>query len=1259
MERAPSAGASPSPERRLSNAFSRRERRNEIESSTSSLVGSEALNVPERGGFRASVDRGLDRFKDKTRSNSNDTERRSSRDSPNRLSNIISKTSKRRKKGKAYDDDNNNLNGSEADLDSSGGDNLGVPASNDSKLHLQSVNASTDSLARDRSGGSSILTEDSGSEIPATTRPAIQSRASHREYLTFSSPLVDTETVDPSESQSDPSKPYPSASPADDNTSQPSSGDKAEPSQRSSISQNRSPAERFKDVFNSVTNKQSGPAASEDSEPRKSSTFPPRKELEKRPASSSKSTKPSVRSIVTFPSDRPGTPSTYVTPPTPVLRQDSPPRSNNQSNTSLGSLPPVPIIQKPSDSVKHRRARSATTGKTGAPALSPQAEEVKTPGGSLITPSGSSGFFSSVFSATQNAVTQISNLANPSGGGLRSRSGTDPSEIERRGSAGGEEVFVPNLRADAKEGANTATVANEPAVSTLGSGDLSLSHLGITDGGQESKVSHSNSNSIEAMPRSRASTQETNGPSQSEENYVAEAVSAAYSKPASDKSVPVYGDIASGSGAGRPRSTASTVGITSAEGTPPRSVTTTEADAGSIVRSGSIRSRVSAGRRKKVRNSSASTGGAIAAALGASHATLVNPSRTQRRPTGFAVASSKRNREFHQQFRSVPEDDYLIDDYSGALQRDILLQGRMFVSERHVCFSSNILGWVTNLVISFDEVVSIEKKSTAVIFPNAIVLQTLHSKHVFASFMSRDSTYDTLVSIWKVGNPNLKSSENGYAVEDTKTGDRTEIMDAVESGESDDESHEPDEEDEDDDDVASSTGQAPSVVESDSGTATRVTSHKVSQSTVINGTSSLPAGKASEAGSPPATGAQALDFPGPATHLPSECADQSSHYDKICMDTTIPAPLGKVYSMMFGPISGVVLRKFLVDDQKCTDVQLEDDKKGLGEDVKTNSYSYIKPLNASIGPKQTKCIVTQTLDALDLEKAVSVTCSTQTPDVPSGNVFVTKTKYCLMWGPADSTRMVMNCTVEWSGKSWLKGPIEKGASDGQNQHGKDLATFLRAQLTAGRPAKSAKPGKSVKGKKKKTSAVDGAPGAGLTEKAAAAAAAKEKAEREQPGGVLGMLMDLLSPAGQIVTPLMTPTGVLAVLLGVMTVMWWSGAGGVGGGDAVVIPGRGLGGQAAQRQRSVAYEQLWRDEEKGLWDWLEARLDFDPAASITGAAGEKVMGKGSTAASPKGMNERQVDEAVRVTEERLAALKKALEGRRKEGVMGAGAATSDA
>ncbi|KAI7902009.1 GRAM domain-containing protein [Cokeromyces recurvatus] len=124
------------------------------------------------------------------------------------------------------------------------------------------------------------------------------------------------------------------------------------------------------------------------------------------------------------------------------------------------------------------------------------------------------------------------------------------------------------------------------------------------------------------------------------------------------------------------------------------------------------------------------------------------------RPGGFATAcdfrsaNEKKNGEFHSLFKSVPEKDLLIEDYKCALQKDILLQGHLFVSEHHICFKSNIFGFITNLVIDFSELVRVEKKSIAKIIPNGILIATNTSTYVFASFFSRDSAYDQIMKIW-------------------------------------------------------------------------------------------------------------------------------------------------------------------------------------------------------------------------------------------------------------------------------------------------------------------------------------------------------------------------------------------------------------------------------------------------------------------------------------------------------------------------------
>ena len=699
------------------------------------------------------------------------------------------------------------------------------------------------------------------------------------------------------------------------------------------------------------------------------------------------------------------TPTTFVTPPTPTDPSAEFPRrpqktaspARNRSDT-LSSV----------DSIKYRRSQSAAipsklSQSIPAP-LTPTAEETKTPGGTLAHPASATGFFSSVFSAAQKAADSLSNSIN-NAQSQRSKA-SSYSAVE---GPGGEEVILRSgSESVLQEGEGGS---RQLAVDTLGKGDLSLSHLGISEDA-------SPMTSTTDLPAQNGTMFGDEANKKAEEEAAARAVSEAYEKP-------VASVVAQAMGADRPLSIASNDRLTlTGDQTPPRS----GADGEGMKRSGSVRSRLS-GRRRRHRNSSATTGtnNTIAAGLSASVGGLGNlaSSGPGHRLTGFAVASNKRNKDFHQLFRSVPEDDYLIEDYSAALQRDILLHGRLYVSEGHICFSSNILGWVTNLVISFDEVVSVEKKSTAVIFPNAIVIQTLHARNTFASFVARDSTYELLIGIWKINHPNLKSSLNGVTLDNAGTGDKTEVGEPEGSEASSNTGSEDEVYDEDADDDGDSFGDAecaPSAAGSDVGdpALSRKTSGIPIAPSAPQTNGVVPKGL--EGADAVVTGAAiSADFPGPLTHAPTQCSDGAEHYDRPLTDTTIPAPLGKIYSMLYGPQSNAFMRKWLVEDQKSRELNLAEDKTGLDNDHKTMTFDYIKPLSGSIGPKQTKCITTNTLLALDLEKAVIIDCGTVTPDVPSGNIFTTKTRYCLMWGPNNSTRMIATCTIEWTGKSWLKG----------------------------------------------------------------------------------------------------------------------------------------------------------------------------------------------------------------------------------------------
>lgn len=695
-----------------------------------------------------------------------------------------------------------------------------------------------------------------------------------------------------------------------------------------------------------------------------------------------------------------------------------------------------------------------------------------------------------------------------------------------------------------------------------------------------------------------------------EEATVANAISAAYEKP-------VQSAIAQAQGVGRPRSIASQNSVSMTDQSPSRPPLELVAD---IKRSGSIRSRLSDRRRNRKRGSSVGTTNTFAPSLTQVNSVGHTPSIAPR-TTGYAVANVKRNKDFHQLFRSVPEDDYLIEDYSAALQRDILLHGRFYVSEGHICFSSNILGWVTNLVIAFDEILSIEKKNTAIVFPNALVIETAHAKNTFASFVMRDSTFDLLIGIWKTAHPSLLVSPTRAALDRTSPPGAAQKGDSTGSDGSDDGSDDVYDEDAEDDDLVSMTenGANGSVAGSDITDAATV-ARKSSALAVGSTTPANGAVRADASDSAVAGTATTADYPGPSSHDPTECGDGATHYDRPLIDTTIPAPLGKIYSLYFGPQSGAFMKRWLVDDQKSRELSYEDDKTGLDESHKTFTYSYIKPLNAPVGPKQTKCIVTCNLQSFDLNSSISVDCSTQTPDVPSGNIFTTKTRYCLMWGPGNTTRMVANCTIEWTGKSWLKGPIEKGANDGQTQYVKDLVAALRAAVS--KPTAKAS---TAKGKKTRR-------GTGKGEAEVVAVIAQPK-EASEDWGLFDPLRPSLGPLIHFLRPFFTPQIVITVLFVLLIQSWFfnftpRSRPSVGG---VTMASSGA-------ERMAAYEALWAREEAELWDWLEDRVGL--SQGILAADGTASRGKAGKWAVDERMREREVDEALRITEEKLRVLKEA-------------------
>ncbi|XP_037532033.1 protein Aster-A isoform X2 [Nematolebias whitei] len=109
----------------------------------------------------------------------------------------------------------------------------------------------------------------------------------------------------------------------------------------------------------------------------------------------------------------------------------------------------------------------------------------------------------------------------------------------------------------------------------------------------------------------------------------------------------------------------------------------------------------------------------------------------------------QRNEDFRKIFKKLPDTERLIVDYSCALQKDILLQGRLYLSENWLCFYSNIFRWETTITILLKDVTSMTKEKTAKLIPNAIQISTDNDKHFFTSFGARDRSFMMIFRLWQ------------------------------------------------------------------------------------------------------------------------------------------------------------------------------------------------------------------------------------------------------------------------------------------------------------------------------------------------------------------------------------------------------------------------------------------------------------------------------------------------------------------------------
>ena len=200
---------------------------------------------------------------------------------------------------------------------------------------------------------------------------------------------------------------------------------------------------------------------------------------------------------------------------------------------------------------------------------------------------------------------------------------------------------------------------------------------------------------------------------------------------------------------------------------------------------------------------------------------------------------------------------------------------------------------------------------------------------------------------------------------------------------------------------------------------------------------------------------------------------------------------------------------------------------------------------------------------------------------------------------------------------------------------KALVAALNAAVVTKPPVKGA----ARKGKRKGKKEVFDAEAANAERKASVIE------QKPSDWGLFEPIHQALSPVISLLSPFINTQVIIAVLLSLLVYTWINPP--RPGGMDVGFPGY------ASPHRLAAYEEIWRREESNLWDWLEDRVGLDgiyvPSGDDQNRDRQKVLAArnmGKKLDSER-MNKRQMDDAIRVTEERLSALKEAV-ARQKAG-----------
>ncbi|XP_021349375.1 GRAM domain-containing protein 1B-like isoform X3 [Mizuhopecten yessoensis] len=403
----------------------------------------------------------------------------------------------------------------------------------------------------------------------------------------------------------------------------------------------------------------------------------------------------------------------------------------------------------------------------------------------------------------------------------------------------------------------------------------------------------------------------------------------------------------------------------------------------------------------------------------------------------WSPSYKSRTDDFKKFFKDVPSDDRLIVDYSCALQKDILVHGRMFLTQNWVCFYANIFRWETVLTIPCKEITAVTKEKTARVIPNAIQIATDKEKHFFTSFGARDKTYMMLFRVWQ--NALLEQPMSPKELWQWVHYSYGEELGLTSS---------------DDDYVAPPAG-IEEAVEENSKCENTDSSEVVPVGDIVD--EDIGEGKPPEVldftKMDKSPNMASLDLPTDQSDTTDEsegevvCTSDHNHFCKQMLFSVYHIQVEKLFDLLYNDTPFIQSVHQSKRNSNLAVSPWQDDTNGSGNRHRTLSYTVA--LNYSIGPKSSHTFEKQTLYKLSKPGSLYVVdteCSMA--GIPYADAFVVVNRFCISHVTRHKSRLRITTEIRYKKSVWglAKSMIEKNGYQGSEDFFKTLDTHLKREV---------------------------------------------------------------------------------------------------------------------------------------------------------------------------------------------------------------------